>query len=321
VIAVLVILGLTAFVDQLKNYRKLIAFATTLITIDVLISYAIWANRANSAINDFNKSSDKLGNLGGLFGGALSNIAKTIQPSITTGFYMVCVGGIVGLVASLLVLKQSTSSPVMTQDDFEEGNASNISNNSNQRMIAGIPQIPFYLSIAVGLVGLFIVIGSNGSAGLSNNISNNLGSDSSATSSSDSTATNTSSDAFKCFKVENLRNVIKLNQPSFDGDPSPSDIFVASQFRFTNNCDKSVVGIKGSVSFQNVVGDSIFNGGYTNDQTIPVGGSVTTSINTGWTFNQFEDAHGVLAGMDQSKTKAVMTLSKVAFEDGTSITG
>jgi hypothetical protein len=71
--------------------------------------------------------------------------------------------------------------------------------------------------------------------------------------------------------------------------------------------------------FQNVVGDEIFTGNYTDDNTIKVGESITSSLDFGWTFNEFEDEHGVLAGVDQSKTTAILKLSKVAFEDGTSL--
>jgi hypothetical protein len=312
------LLGLTNFVEQLKKHTKIIAFIAGAVSIDLLISYAIWANRVISAISDFHKAADKIGDLKGLLGDALANITKSIQPAITTGFYMVCIGALFGLVASILVFRKHSQNVLLHGEGDLSANPEIIDPSLAKKEYFGIPQLHFFAGSFIAILGLIFVVSNTGSTGLANSL--DLGQSSSSSTGSSSTK-DVSSDVFRCFKVENMRNIIKLNQPSFNGDPSPTDIFAASQFRFTNNCDKNVVGIKGSVSFQNVVGDTIFNGGYTNDQTVPVGGSITTSLDTGWTFNQFEDQHGQLAGIDQTKTHAVMTISKVAFEDGTSLNG
>ena len=165
-------------------------------------------------------------------------------------------------------------------------------------------------------MGLAVVVAGSGSSELTRAINSNplnpIGSGSTETE-------DVSSDIFNCLEVNNTRNSIKLNQSRFSGDPEPTDIFVATQFRITNNCGKAILGIKGSMIFQNVVGDEIFTGNYTDDNTIKVGESITSSLDFGWTFNEFEDEHGVLAGVDQSKTTAILKLSKVAFEDGTSL--
>jgi hypothetical protein len=137
--------------------------------------------------------------------------------------------------------------------------------------------------------------------------------------SSDSSQKSESAKVFDCLDVANTGNAIKLNQPSFSGDPDPTDIFVATKLRMTNNCGKAIEGVKGTVNFMNVVGDTIFTGGFTDDNTILPEASISTSLNTGWTFNQFEDEYGVLQSTDQTKAKAVLIVSKIVFADGTSL--
>jgi len=316
VIGSLVVLGLIAFVDQLKNHRRLIALVTMAVSFDVLVSYAIWANRAFSAVNDFNNEAEKLDDVGGLFGGALSNIADSIQPSVTTGFYMVCAGAIIGIVSSALIFKQPT------QDSFEhaanpgKGSGESQVSISQKKEYFGVSQTPFFITLATAILGLAVIVAGSSSSDLSASLNSNpLNSlDSSST-----TADEVSSDAFSCIQLVNTKNVIKLNQSRFSGDPSPTDTFVATQFRIANNCEKAVIGIKGTMVFRNVVGDEIFTGDFNDDQTIKAGESITTRLDYGWTFNEFEDEHGILAGIDQSKAKANLVLSKVAFEDGTSI--
>lgn len=126
-------------------------------------------------------------------------------------------------------------------------------------------------------------------------------------------------DPMACVQVTNVANKIKLHQGSFSGDPDPTDIFVATQFSITNNCDKAIVGLKGTESFQNVVGDEIFSGNFTSDLTIKAGATTKTSATRGYTFNQFEDAYGALGSTDSAKTKSVLTLTKIVFDDGTSL--
>jgi PBP1b-binding outer membrane lipoprotein LpoB len=123
----------------------------------------------------------------------------------------------------------------------------------------------------------------------------------------------------ECLLVENIGNIIDENVESFDGDPSPTDLWVYPRFRYSNNCEQNVVGMKGSISFQDVVGDEIFNGGWTEDITIPMGKSVKSDPNSGYEFNQFQDQHGVLTGTDENKTTAVFMIETLVFEDGTKI--
>lgn len=309
------ILGLTAFVPQLKSHKKFIALLTGILSLEVLISYAIWAAQVLKAIKNFNTAADKLGNLGGLFGGALSNLANNLKPSITTGFYMVCAGAILGLVSSALIFRQTLNSG---SDETLSAIETTSDEHGVKNKYFGVSQPQFILSVALAIVGLVLVIISAYSSSISDSVSSATGNSSNSNS---NVAASASSDAFKCARVENVRNLIKLNQPSFSGDPEPTDIFVVTQFSITNNCDKPIIGIKGDVAFQDVVGDTVFTGNYTDDETIPVGTTLTTSSTTGWTFNEFEDQYGQLAGMDQSKTHAVMNLTKVAFGDGTSING
>jgi hypothetical protein len=316
VVGSLLILGLTGFIDQLRNYKKIIALATLAIGFDALVSYAIWLNRVLGAIDNFNDASKKLEDFGGIFGEALTNLANSIQPSITTGFYMVCTGAATGIVASILIFRQPYQNNSVNQLNMEKIAIEGSSSGVLKRYYFGIPQIPFYVILLATVLGLVFIV--NGSSSF--RINNELIPNSSNSSSPSSTESeDVSSNLFDCLQVANLRNAIKLNQSRFSGDPEPTDIFIATQFKFTNQCDKTVIGIKGSMSFQNVVGDVVFVGTYTDDKTIQVGESVTTSLNTGWTFNQFEDEHGQLARMDESKTRAVLTLSKIAFDDGTSI--
>ena len=318
VISSLVVLGLGAFIDQLRNYKKVIALVTMAICFDVLASYAIWANQAFSAIGDFNDAAGELNDLGGLFGGALSSLADSIEPSITTGFYMVCASAVIGIVSSVLVFRQPKN---QNSEDLFNPDIDAIQDEismKHQKQYFGVPQTPFFITLASAVLGLAVVVAGSGSSELNKAINSNLlnpfGSNS--TESED-----VSSDVFNCLEVRNTKNSIKLNQSSFSGDPSPSDIFVATQFRITNNCGKAVIGIKGTMIFQNVVGDEVFTGNYTDDKTINIGESFTSSLDYGWTFNEFENEHGVLAGTDESKTKAILKLTKVAFDDGTSLSG
>jgi hypothetical protein len=126
-------------------------------------------------------------------------------------------------------------------------------------------------------------------------------------------------DPMACVGLRNISNTIKLHQPSFAGEPNPTDIGVYARFAITNSCDKAVSGLKGSLSFQNVVGDEIFTGNFTSDLTIPVGKTVNTSPTLGYTFNQFEDAYGALSATDGAKAHALLTLDKIVFDDGTSL--
>ena len=288
------------------------------ICFDVLVSYAIWANRAFSAVNDFNDAAGKLDDFGGLFGDALSNLTNSIEPSITTGFYMVCASAVIGIVSSVLIFRQPSQGESQDLSNPKEDAVDANAPVNDEKQYFGVSQVPFFITLAAAILGLAVVVAGNGSSELTGAINSNplnpIGSNSTETE-------DVSSDVFDCLEVRNTRNLIKLNQSSFSGDPEPTDIFVATQFRITNNCGKAVSGIKGSMIFQNVVGDEIFTGNYTDDKTINVGESITSSLDFGWTFNQFEDEHGVLASVDQSKTKAILKLSKVAFEDGTSILG
>jgi hypothetical protein len=122
-----------------------------------------------------------------------------------------------------------------------------------------------------------------------------------------------------CVAVKNIGNKIKLNQPRFSGDPDPTDIFVVTRFSITNSCNQAVIGLKGTETFQNVVGDVIFSGNFTSDLTIQAGASAQTSGDRGYTFNQFEDAYGTLGSTDQAKTLSLVELSKIVFADGTTL--
>jgi hypothetical protein len=123
----------------------------------------------------------------------------------------------------------------------------------------------------------------------------------------------------ECLSVENIGNVIEENVARFDGDPNPTDIWVYPQFRYSNDCDQAIIGLKGSISFQDVVGDEIFSGDWTEDTTIPAGTYLDSDPQYGYDFNEFEDAHGLLLGRDASKTNTVFTLETIVFEDGTKV--
>ena len=56
----------------------------------------------------------------------------------------------------------------------------------------------------------------------------------------------------ECLSVENISNLIDENAPSYDGDPNPEDIFVSPQFRYSNDCDQDIIGLKGSVVFEDI---------------------------------------------------------------------
>ena len=55
----------------------------------------------------------------------------------------------------------------------------------------------------------------------------------------------TEESAAACFSVENIANEIETNAARFDGDPDPTDIWVYPQFRYSNDCDQDVIGLKG----------------------------------------------------------------------------
>lgn len=129
----------------------------------------------------------------------------------------------------------------------------------------------------------------------------------------------TGSDPIDCLLVENTENQIEENVASFTNDPTPTDLWVYPQFRYSNNCDQDVIGLKGNISFQNVVGDEIFSGDWTEDATIPVGYYFDSDPEYGFEFNEFEDAHGLLIGIDSTKTRAVFTVETLVFEDGTQL--
>lgn len=318
VVGSLIVLGLTTFVEQLGRYTKIISLVTMAICFVVLVSYAIWANRAFSAVEDFNNASENIDDFGGLFGGALSNLADSIQPSVTTGFYMVCAAAVIGLIASILIFAKPSKVKPEAELDLEGNHVESLSSDDGMQSHFGVSRIQFIVTVVGAILGLIFVIAGSSSSELSSSLNS---------SSLNPLATNNnetedvSSDVFDCLQVSNTKNIIKLNQSRFSGDPSPTDIFVATQFRITNNCGKEVSGLKASMIFQNVVQDEVFTGEFTEDQSIKVGESITTTLNSGWTFNEFEEEHGVLAGMDASKTNAVLMLSKVAFQDGTSISG
>ena len=316
VVGSLIVLGLSTFVEQLRRYTKIISLVTMAICFDVLVSYAIWANRAFSAVEDFNNASENLDDFGGLFGDALSNLANSIEPSVTTGFYMVCAAAVIGLVASILIFAKPSKANASDETKSDQSAVEGESIENGMRSHFGVSRIQFIVTVAGAILGLvFVIVGSG-----SNELSSSLNSNSlNPLSANNNETEEVSSDVFDCLQVTNTKNVIKLNQSRFSGDPSPTDIFVATQFRIINNCGKEVSGLKASMIFQNVVGDEVFTGEFTEDQTIKVGESITTTLNSGWTFNEFEEEHGVLAGMDASKTKAILMLSKVAFEDGTTI--
>jgi hypothetical protein len=121
-----------------------------------------------------------------------------------------------------------------------------------------------------------------------------------------------------CLAVENIGNVIK-EIPAFSGS-SVYDLWVQPRFRYSNYCSKPVVGLKGTVSFQNVLGDEIFSGNWTDDYTISVSKAVKSDPDDGFKFSQFDDEHGVLLGLDAKKAKAVFTLETLVFDDGTKLT-
>jgi len=302
VILSLIFLGLSVFIARLRRFIRIISLLCIVICTEVLVSFGMWLFQALKAIHEFNDSVGKLDNLGGLFGDALANITKTIKPSITTGFYMVLAAALIGLVTGLIVYFNS-----LADINSDEPSEKSILNLSKVQTISGS---------VVAALSLVAIVALSGNSNLGNSL--DLGSEGSGSTSN--AHKSASSSVFNCLKVTNVANAIKLNQPSFSGDPDPTDIFVATKLRITNKCGKSIVGIKGSVDFQNVVGDTIFTGGFTDDNTILSGESFTTSLNTGWTFNEFEDEYGLLGGMDQTKTKAILVLTKVAFEDGTMLT-
>jgi hypothetical protein len=319
----LLILGLSGFISELQKFKRTIAAISGFVVFDILIGLVIWGIRALSALSDFNRAANKIDTSGGLLAGALSNLVKSIHPNIGAGFYIIIIGAIAGLASSIVIIfKPEQLNDNVTLENLSDSHL--VKEFDQGRNILGIPQLQFVLAAIVGLGILGLVIGTSPIGFISDSTSSALGSLSSSnsnTSLQSNSVGSSNSGAFQCLAIENLTNVIRLNQPSFEGDPSPSDIFVATSFKLTNNCGKEIIGIKSTVDFQNVVGDTIFTGNYTNDQSIPVGGSITTPLDNGWTFNQFEDQYGTLAGTDAKKTKAVMTLSKVAFQDGTSLEG
>jgi hypothetical protein len=127
------------------------------------------------------------------------------------------------------------------------------------------------------------------------------------------------SSATECVTVENISNVIEENVSSFEGETTPTDIWVYPQFRYSNNCDQDIVGLKGDISFRDVVGDEIFNGEWTEDLTIPAGTFLDSDPEFGYEFRDFEPEHGLLSGRDASKTKTIFTLKRIVFEDGTTV--
>jgi hypothetical protein len=301
VIAASTALGLSGFLGQLQRYAKLISAATILVCALVLVSYGMWLFQVLRAISEFNNSVGKLDDLGGLLGDALANITESIKPSITTGFYMVLVATLIVLVAALVIF-------------FDDSSANEINGLSEQSVIP-LSRIQIIVASVLAALGLVVVIALSGNSDIGASLNGESKNSNSSRSANDSQLSST----FNCIKITNVGNVIKLNQPRFSGDSEPTDIFVATKIRLKNNCSKEIVGVKGNVDFQNVVGDTIFTGQFTEDTTIPVGGSITTSADYGWTFNEFDDEHGQLSGIDQSKTNAILVLVKVAFADGSSL--
>jgi hypothetical protein len=125
--------------------------------------------------------------------------------------------------------------------------------------------------------------------------------------------------ATECLTVENIANEIEKNVARFDGDSNPTDVWVYPQFRYSNDCDQDIIGLKGSISFQDVIGDEVFNGDWTEDATIPAGTYLDSDPRLGYDFNEFESEHGLLLGIDASKTTTVFTLETIVFEDGTKV--
>jgi hypothetical protein len=121
-----------------------------------------------------------------------------------------------------------------------------------------------------------------------------------------------------CLAIENTGNVIK-ETPAFSGS-SINNLWVQPRFKYSNYCEKNVVGLKGTVSFQNILGDEIFSGEWTDDYTISVGKAVKSDPDEGYKFTQFDDEHGVLLGLDAKKSNAVFTLETLVFDDGTKLT-
>jgi hypothetical protein len=298
VIAASTALGLSGFLGQLQRYAKLISAVTILVCALVLVSYGMWLFQVLRAISEFNDSVGELDDFGGLLGDALANITESIKPSITTGFYMVLVATLIGLIAALVIF-------------FDDSSADEI----NELSVIPLSKIQIIVASVLAALGLVVVIALSGNS----NVGASLNGESKNSISSRAATDSQVSSTFNCIKITNVGNVIKLNQPSFSGDSDPTDIFVATKIRLKNNCSKEIVGVKGNVDFQNVVGDTIFTGEFTEDTTIPTGGSITTSADYGWTFNEFDDEHGQLSGIDQSKTNAILVLVKVAFADGSSL--
>lgn len=129
----------------------------------------------------------------------------------------------------------------------------------------------------------------------------------------------TPTDPFRCLEIKNIRNKILLDQPSFAGDTRPDEVMAVPIFSIVNNCGKDVDGLKATLDFQNVVGDTIFRGNFVVDQTIPSGSSINTPSDRGYQFSKFRDEHKVLYGLDESKTRAELKVSKIVFTDGTSL--
>lgn len=305
-----IVVGFSVFVEKIKFYASFLAVLSLILTINILVSYLLWAKEFQQAVSEFRKSSDSLDDLGGLFGNALSGLLDSIKPSLSIGFYLVVASSILGLVGNILVIKnQNFSRPYMNDENSLK--AKNLLSN------IGLTRIQMIVCSIVFVFSLFVVI--SNSSGMDLDKLTNLSSGA-ATSNSNDSILDTNTKIFECVEVKNTKNQIRVNQPSFDGDPNPTDVFAASQFRITNNCEKSIIGISATVDFKNVVGDTIFTGRFTDDHTVAKGDSYLTSLSRGWTFNQFEDEHGLLTGIDASKTKSIMSLSKIVFNDGTSIT-
>ena len=127
----------------------------------------------------------------------------------------------------------------------------------------------------------------------------------------------TAAGPFDWFLIENTRNRIKDNQPGYSGDIDPDHVRVFIDLEVTNNCDQAIDGIKGSIDFQNVVGDTIFRANLVIDETIEPGATVETPRDEFYEFNMFQDEHGILLTVSADKARAVTEIERVVFSDGT----